>query len=213
MAHIFTHARQQQQQPPELDRAPSNVGERKTTLVHCDLCPNDGIPRQLTGLAKWRKIVHLTLEDAGHSSLARIISILVMLAIAISTTVFCLDTVPGLEGNSAFFPIEATIVGIFSLEYVLRLCCSKSMPRFVIQTMNIIDLLSIVPFFVEVSSSKSGVASLRVFRVVRLARVFRLFKMSRYNTYMKILLQALNKSKDAFWLLAFLVALGVVVFR
>jgi hypothetical protein len=66
-----------------------------------------------------------------------------------------------------------------------------------------------IPFFVEVGSSKSGVASLRVFRVVRLARVFRLFKMSRYNTYMKILLQALHKSKDAFYLLTFLIALGV----
>jgi hypothetical protein len=140
MAAIFSQSRPVEDNA--LERTETVSFEETRKFVHCELCPSDLVPSQLTGVLRLRKLVHLTLEDPSFSSLARSISIVIIVCIAVSTTVFCINTLPELENNPAFLPIEAVVVGIFTLEYLCRLLCCKHIPRFAVQMMNIVDLLS-----------------------------------------------------------------------
>lgn len=49
--------------------------------------------------------------------------------------------------------------------------------KFVIQPLNIIDLVSIVPWYVELALDSGSASGTAVFRVLRLLRVFRVLKL------------------------------------
>lgn len=105
------------------------------------------------------------------------------------------------------------MVIIFSLEYLLRLLVCKSKGRFIMTFLNVIDLLSVLPFYVRiVIKQDSATDALRIMRVVRLARALRLFKISRYSQYVQMIGAAIAKSVDAFGLLIFFLAIQVVIF-
>lgn len=76
--------------------------------------------------------------------------------------------------------------------------------------LNVIDLLAVLPFYLELILT-SG-ASVSVVRVLRLARVFRVFKMGKNSKGVKMLSDTLAASIAALSLLAFFVALGLVLF-
>ena len=63
--------------------------------------------------------------------------------------------------------------------------------------MNIVDLVAILPFYLEKAISATSPGSgpeLTIIRVVRLFRIFRLFKFSRYLTWIGLLARALRDS-------------------
>lgn len=90
--------------------------------------------------------------------------------------------------------------------------------RFAKQILNVIDLLAIVPWYIElitVATSGGGEGAgggLAVFRILRLARVFRVFKLGKYSAGMQTFGRVLTKSKDALYLMMFFVSLAVVLF-
>ncbi|SHE20652.1 ion transporter [methanotrophic endosymbiont of Bathymodiolus puteoserpentis (Logatchev)] len=79
---------------------------------------------------------------------------------------------------------EAVLIGIFSVEYLLRLYVADKKIGFVFSFFGLIDLLAILPFYLSVG------LDLRSIRVFRLLRLFRLFKLLRYN-------QAINRFHQA----------------
>lgn len=76
--------------------------------------------------------------------------------------------------------------------------------------MNIIDVVAIVPFYIELATSSGS--SIAIVRVLRLARMLRIFKASKYNEGTKLLSQTIWRSLPALSLLFFFTALGVVLF-
>lgn len=91
------------------------------------------------------------------------------------------------------------------LSICLKVC------RFMSQPLNIIDLISIIPFYLEIIFSGAD-ASFTVFRVLRLARVFRLFKLSKYIKILQTFARVMAKSLDALALMFFFVVLGALIF-
>lgn len=72
----------------------------------------------------------------------------------------------------------------------------KKMFDFVISPMNLVDLLAILPFYIErVVGSASG--ELAIVRVLRLARVFRVFKLGKYHSGLNLIGRVLYVSVDA----------------
>ena len=53
-------------------------------------------------------------------------------------------------------------------------------------TMNLIDFVAIVPFYIDLAMKGSG-GQLAVLRILRLARVFRIFKVGKYNDGINLL--------------------------
>ncbi len=88
--------------------------------------------------------------------------------------------------------VEMIIFVTFLSEYVLRVsCCTafgENIYKFVVKPLNVIDLLSILPFFIEIIfDSGEDFAQLRVVRAIRLFRIIRIFKFTRYMHSINIL--------------------------
>jgi voltage-gated potassium channel Kch len=80
--------------------------------------------------------------------------------------------------------------------------------------MNLIDLLAIVPFYVDLAltADSSSVQTLRILRIVRLARIFRLLKVGRYLGFLKVFKMTLLRSSEPLILLLLFVFLLSVIF-
>merc|ERR1719181_880690 len=82
--------------------------------------------------------------------------------------------------------------------------------------MNMIDLVAILPFYIDgllwLSGVNSGGAALNILRLLRLIRVFRIFKLSRYNANLTLCATAMFDSRDTLGLMIFMVIICVVLF-
>ena len=92
---------------------------------------------------------------------------------------------------------------IFTIEYILRLCTSTLLypdknsfvarVKYIFSLMAIIDLLSILPFYLPFFFN----VDLRVLRALRLVRLLRIFKANRYtHAIQKVLFVIKNKSTE-----------------
>ena len=89
----------------------------------------------------------------------------IQILIVISVVAFSIETLPGLSDRALMVleAAEATIVLIFTAEYLLRLYFSKRKWAFIFSFYGIIDLLAILPFYLAVG------LDLRSLRILRLA--------------------------------------------
>jgi len=78
--------------------------------------------------------------------------------------------------------------------------------------MNIIDFLSVFPYYVDLGLSSSDSSKLSVIRIVRLFRIFRILKFGKYSETAGVILIALKRSKDGFTILLFCLAFVMVLF-
>jgi hypothetical protein len=167
----------------------------------------------------------LFLEEPSSSRGAFIVSLFIMFLIGISVLVFVLETLPEMAVEPAkstyipiFYGIEVFCVGAFTLEYVARLCCVPGgvtdIVWHVLSAMQIIDILAILPFFVELGmadlivdpnaaaltntngggDASGGEGALGFLRVMRLARVARVAKVSRYLVWFQMMGSAFRSS-------------------
>ena len=158
-----------------------------------------------SGINRLRLYIWLTFEEPGFNFEARIVSATVLLTIIISVGGLlvaswpvggCEYTGPEYElkrtcasshgkrlGDLPAMEITETIcVMIFSVEYLTRmLCCSVHMKfwKFFINLMNSIDLLAILPWYLnrimEAVGSTGDARFVGVLRIVRLMRVVRIW--------------------------------------
>jgi len=121
-----------------------------------------------------------------------------------------------------WFGFEAFSSTIFTVEYLARLlACTEAIPRikFIFSIQNLIDLVAILPFYIELVFILGGligsdkIEGLRVFRAIRLLRLFRLFRSATaYSSGLKVMGKALKLSFQALWVLVFWTLIGVVIF-
>lgn len=184
------------------------------------------------------KIIWETMEYPDTSLLAKTLAILSVIIISASLVIFCLETMPVFnppppdclaELNSTstttcpekenyvnpyervWFVMNCAIIGWFTLEYVTRLLVCPNILVFLVAPLNIIDLLSILPFYVTLALSNVG-GSIDVLRVVRVVRVFRVFKLSRHSRGLQILGNTLRSSFSELVMLGFFLFIGVMIF-
>ena len=165
--------------------------------------------------SQWRESVYNFLSDPHSSKYAFLFASGILVLILLSVLLFCIQSLPEYVDNEEnFFLItEAIIVGIFSIEYLLRLVtCPMSRLSFMTQPLNVIDLLSIIPFYIEVALARRRMLSFTLIRVLRLAKVFRLFRLSRISSEFHTVIVALFRARDALILSLFLVCILVVFF-
>lgn len=133
---------------------------------------------------KYQRMVWEAFEIPTSSLVARILAVISLAVILISIVVFCIESLPSLENMRIWFVISAICNAWFTLEYLLRLAAAKKKLAFLKETLNIIDVLSILPFYVllitkSVNAEGGSVEVLRVLRVVRVVRIFKLTRHSR----------------------------------
>jgi potassium voltage-gated channel Shal-related subfamily D member 2 len=116
----------------------------------------------------------------------------------------------GEKYNVIFQTLDFVCVLIFTIEYLLRFYSAPNRFVFVISLMNIIDLLSILPFYIMliITSNNSGNA----FATLRVLRVFRVLKFARHSQSIKVIGLTLQASFGQFSFLLFALSMAVVVF-
>ena len=142
-----------------------------------------------------------------------------MAVICLSVFIFCMETMPHFttkKFKTVFFRMEAFCVAWFTIELLLRFIASPEKFKFIKSPLNIIDLVSILPFYTTlianmVRQSKEA-PPLEFLRVIRLARVMRVFKLSRHLRIFKILGLTIMSSFSDLILLGFFVAIAVILF-
>lgn len=171
----------------------------------------------------YRQQLYLFLEDPDSSTGARIFSHVVLYTIVISIASFVLETLPDLKDVRVWKIIEPVTTIVFTLEYVGRLIVCDAFPpdselhqtkwEFIRSPMNILDILAILPFYLEVAAQElmKSVRPLRVLRAVRLIRCFRIFKLSKYSLGMTIMVESLHNSIQPLSILTFFLFIGVVL--
>jgi voltage-gated potassium channel len=137
-------------------------------------------------LKKIKKQLWTILED-NTTKKGRYFDYVIQLFILLSLLSFSLETLPNLPLGlrNLLETFETISIGLFSVEYVLRVIVSKKPFRYIFSFYGIIDLLAVLPFFLNTF------LDLRFLRAFRVFRVFRALKLIRYN-------KALNRFKVAF---------------
>ena len=147
-----------------------------------------------------RQRVHIALSPHTESGQSHSIYEFIIMALIIANVVaVMLETVSGIgdKWRHELFVFEAVSVGIFSLEYLLRLWSSvehnpdsrpplKHRIRYLFTPMAVVDLLAILPFYL---SMFIGVD----LRSLRLLRLTRMLKLGRYSHSMQSLLNVFRK--------------------
>lgn len=146
------------------------------------------------------EIIDPTHADDGIS---RAFNIGMLILIVINILAVVLETEEGLysQYKTYFHFIDIFSVGVFTVEYILRLwTCTEHIKykspisgriRYALSASMIIDLLSFLPFYLPL-----GGLDLRIIRAVRLIRLFRIFKMGRYTQSLSMLANVIKTKKE-----------------
>lgn len=162
----------------------------------------------------------LLLEDANSSRLAKIYGLVSMLIVLLATMVFIVESLPQFQDGSesakrskqAFETIEEVCIVWFTVEFVLRLYATGKRVTFMMNILNLIDLVAILPFYIKLLPIDSSSDNLTVLRVIRLVKVFRIFRFGRYSTGLRLLLFTLQQSRGELSIMLMFLTMGVVLF-
>jgi len=135
-----------------------------------------------------------------------------------STITFLVESLPQFwdSNNITLNDLEIFVISVFTADYVIRFATSgRRWYKWIVLPLNIIDILAILPFyiqlFIELSGSKVAVGKLAVVRVLRLLRVVRILKLAKHFTIFPLVLDALKNSISGIGLLGFLIMLLLIL--
>lgn len=142
---------------------------------------------------RWKRLLHIA---------DLLIMTLVVLSVAsVFVTTFNLSP----EVRKALFVFEGVCSLVFTIEYVARTAHARW--KYVLSGMGLIDLLSILPFYLPMFFH----GNLLVLRVFRLLRLLRLFKLNRYFDSLTALGAVLKEKSKELIASMFVVALMLIV--
>lgn len=129
---------------------------------------------------------------------------------------FAVSTLPNLSSQVRQFLWweELAVVVIFTIEYAIRLIAAPKKWKYIFSFFGLIDLMSILPFYVRMG------IDLRALRAVRIVRIFQILKLVRYSKAIQRFHRAFLLSKEEIALffsitgiLLFMSAVGIYYFE
>lgn len=157
----------------------------------------------------------ITRDEQGRAHFGRLEGLLQLLILA-NLAAFSIETLPDLspQGHYWLTVFETLSVAVFTVEYGVRVALSRPCSGYACSFMGVIDLVSILPFYLGFAFD------LRSMRAIRLMRVFRVFKLARYSAAMRRYHLAFQYAKEelvlfgaAALIVLYLAAVGIYYFE
>ncbi len=122
----------------------------------------------------------------------RAFALTVQALIVVSLVSFSIETLPNLSEATRFwlYVVEVVTVGLFTIEYGLRLLVADRPLRYMTSFYGVVDLAAIVPFYLS-----TGI-DLRSIRLLRMLRLVRILKFARYSRALDRLLHAFYENRE-----------------
>ncbi|HXF54533.1 MAG TPA: cyclic nucleotide-gated ion channel [Hyphomicrobiaceae bacterium] len=172
------------------------LGERRDEPARAELAARIGRAR--------RRAYEIVEGGRGTDRAAEIFDSFLVALILLNVAAFAAETVPSLEARYGlwFDAFEVISVGVFTVEYVVRIWTAVEVPflkrrpplqarlTWASRPYLLIDLLAILPFYL----GQFFAIDLRVLRVLRLLRFL---KLSRYSPALHTLIRVLNNERRA----------------
>jgi voltage-gated potassium channel len=139
----------------------------------------------------------------------KLFDVLLFIAILASVALTMLQSVGPIRDShgTLLFVLNMIFTGLFTVEYLLRLWCSKHTIRYARSFFGVVDLLAILPVYI--SWVIPGTRFFDVVKVLRMLRIFRVLKMTQYVGDADLLMNALVSSRRKIGI--FLVAVMTIV--
>merc|ERR1719219_452359 len=101
-------------------------------------------------------------EELGPK--AEMLEYFIFFLIILSSAAYILSTVESYD-SVVWEVIEVVVSICFTIEYLMRLSCVKNLHCYVLQPLNFIDLVAVLPWYIEKATDTQG-TGLRVLRVI-----------------------------------------------
>ena len=144
--------------------------------------------------------------EESDTKLGKLFDLVVQFLVVISLLSFSLETLPNLSKNQIFILklVEIVIITIFSIEYLLRIFVTNKKFKYIFSFYGLIDLLTILPFYLSLT------IDLRSLRALRLLRLFRILKLVRFNKAINRFQEALKIAREE--IIIFIFATCIVLY-
>ena len=173
---------------------------------------DDDLPQNFIQRKIW-----LLFSHPESSYAAKVLAVLSVVIILLSVIIPCfessgdLDSIDNKDGTKTFFStLEMACYIWFTFELVVRFCSAPHKLRFFRSTLNIVDIISVVPYYVLLTMQNTR-APLSVLRAARMLRILRIFKLSRYSSGMRILLFTFSTSMKELGMFLIFISISIVV--
>jgi voltage-gated potassium channel len=142
----------------------------------------------------WRQRLYVIIFEADTPA-GKAFDVALIFAILASVVVVMLESVTAIreEYGAALWAAEWAFTILFTVEYLLRLGCTRRPARYARSFFGLVDLLSILPTYLVVLFPSARY--LMVIRVLRLLRAFRVLKLAAYVRESELLMRSLAASR------------------
>jgi len=166
-----------------------------------------------------KQIFNLIDEDKKNSKGDYFVHYFISILIIINVIALFLESYEHIneQYKTLFWFIEIFSIIIFSIEYIIRIWTAdlayttikpyKARLKYIFSFMGVIDLLSIIPFYLPYIIK----IDLRVIRVLRLFRLLRLLKLNRHSNSLKLIINVFKRTKSDILITVFIVSLLLIM--
>ncbi|XP_019732074.1 potassium voltage-gated channel subfamily S member 3-like [Hippocampus comes] len=183
-----------------------------------------------TWCADVRRNIWLHLENPSYSASAKAMAVTSLSVVLVSIAAMCVHSMPDIRqvdhnNRETEHPglafLENLCVFLFSAEFLLRLAVVPSAKKFLCSPLNVIDLMSITPFYVTLAWDFGPVAEDdnselenvgKAMQILRLMRLFRILKLARHSAGLRSLGATLRHSGREVGLLTLFLFVGISMF-
>jgi len=183
----------------------------KNSIWDIDIAAKLDDPKEIKPDKGWREKLYEVIFES-HTPAGKIFDIALVIFILTSVITLMLESINSISIKYAvlFKTLEWIYTVVFTVEYILRLVCVRSPWRYAKSTYGIIDLMSVLPSYLELFIPNTHF--LLVVRSFRLLRVFRIFKMVKFLQESRALTVALLSSYRKITIFLFFVLLLTIFF-
>ena len=140
----------------------------------------------------WKRSLYTIIFESDTPA-GKAFDIALLIAIGASVLVVMLESVKSIRTEHAILlrDLEWIFTGLFTVEYILRLLCVRRPIQYAWSFYGLIDLVAILPSYINLFTSANYVM---VIRIVRLLRVFRVLKLAHFLQETETLIAAFRSS-------------------